>query len=122
MPIGDYLYGNQPRGPVDDASFRAQAAADPKELVWREGLADWVPVGALPERKKEASPPPVPRRRQADEIDDHIVGHEMQFVEVELDPGEAAIAEAGPMYKDQWVAMETVFFAERSLRLASRML
>ncbi|MDH3838206.1 MAG: TIGR00266 family protein [Desulfobacteraceae bacterium] len=34
----------------------------------------------------------------------------MQFVEVELDPGESAVAEAGAMmYKDQSVNMETVF-------------
>ena len=34
----------------------------------------------------------------------------MQFVEIELDPGESAVAEAGSlMYKDSAVAMETVF-------------
>jgi len=34
----------------------------------------------------------------------------MQFVDIELDPGEAAIAEAGAMmYKDAAVAMETIF-------------
>ena len=34
----------------------------------------------------------------------------MQFVEVELDPGESAIAEAGAMmYKDSSVEMNTVF-------------
>ena len=34
----------------------------------------------------------------------------MQFVEVELDPGESAVAEAGTlMYKDSAVRMETVF-------------
>ena len=31
----------------------------------------------------------------ADQIDYEIKGHEMQFVEIELDPGESAIAEAG---------------------------
>ena len=34
----------------------------------------------------------------------------MQFVEVELDPGESAVAEAGAMmYKDQSIQMETIF-------------
>ena len=37
------------------------------------------------------------RRRRAHEIDFKIVGSEMQFVEVELDPGESAVAEAGSM-------------------------
>jgi uncharacterized protein (TIGR00266 family) len=46
----------------------------------------------------------------AHEIDYAIRGHEMQFVEVELDPGESAVAEAGAlMYKDTAVEMTTIF-------------
>jgi uncharacterized protein (TIGR00266 family) len=46
----------------------------------------------------------------AHEIDYQIHGHEMQFVEVELDPGESAIAEAGSlMYKDPSIRMSAVF-------------
>lgn len=49
-------------------------------------------------------------QRNADEIDFRIVGHDMQFVEVELDPGESAVAEAGAlMFKDSSVQMETIF-------------
>jgi uncharacterized protein (TIGR00266 family) len=45
-----------------------------------------------------------------DDIDFEVKGSEMQFVEVELDPGESAIAEAGAMmFKDISVSMETVF-------------
>ncbi|MGL5139372.1 MAG: AIM24 family protein, partial [Beijerinckiaceae bacterium] len=45
-----------------------------------------------------------------DDIDFEVKGHEMQFVEIELDPGESAIAEAGSMmYKDAVVNMETIF-------------
>ena len=47
---------------------------------------------------------------QADEIDYKIHGQEMQFVEIELDPGESTIAEAGSMmFKDPSVRMDTVF-------------
>jgi uncharacterized protein (TIGR00266 family) len=43
-------------------------------------------------------------------IDYKIVGHEMQFVEIELDPQESAVAEAGAMmYKSADVKMETIF-------------
>lgn len=43
-------------------------------------------------------------------IDYQIYGHETQFVEVELDPGESAVAEAGAMmYKTAGVKMETIF-------------
>ncbi len=39
-----------------------------------------------------------------------IHGNEMQFVEVELDPGEAAVAEAGSlMYMTNGIQMETIF-------------
>jgi len=45
-----------------------------------------------------------------DTVDFEIKGSEMQFVEVELDPGEAAVGEAGSMmYMDAGVAMDTVF-------------
>lgn len=45
-----------------------------------------------------------------DVVDFEIKGSEMQFVEVELDPGEAAIGEAGSMmYMDAGITMDTVF-------------
>ena len=45
-----------------------------------------------------------------DVIDYQIYGSEMQFVEIELDPQEAAIAEAGAMmYMDDNIEMETIF-------------
>ncbi|MED4608535.1 MULTISPECIES: TIGR00266 family protein [Paenibacillus] len=46
----------------------------------------------------------------AHEIDYQIVGSEMQYVEIELDPGESVIAEAGSlMMMDQSIHMETIF-------------
>jgi uncharacterized protein (TIGR00266 family) len=45
-----------------------------------------------------------------DVIDYEIKGAEMQFVEIELDPGEAAIGEAGSMmFMDAGIGMDTVF-------------
>jgi uncharacterized protein (TIGR00266 family) len=47
---------------------------------------------------------------RAHEIDFAISGDDMQYVEVELDPGETAIAEAGAMlYIDPGIQMETLF-------------
>jgi uncharacterized protein (TIGR00266 family) len=44
------------------------------------------------------------------EIDYKIFGDDMQFVEVELDPMEAAVAEAGGMmYMEEGIEMETIF-------------
>ena len=45
-----------------------------------------------------------------DVVDYEIKGSEMQFVEVELDPGEAAIGEAGSMFfMDAGIGMDTIF-------------
>src|SRR5204862_5767848 len=44
-----------------------------------------------------------------DAIDFKIFGDDMQFVEVELDPGEATVAEAGGMmYMEDGIEMETI--------------
>jgi uncharacterized protein (TIGR00266 family) len=45
-----------------------------------------------------------------DVVDYEIKGAEMQYVEVELDPGEAAVGEAGSMFfMDPGITMDTVF-------------
>ena len=45
-----------------------------------------------------------------DVVDYEIKGTEMQFVEVELDPGEAAVGEAGSLFfMDAGITMDTVF-------------
>ena len=44
------------------------------------------------------------------EVDFQVFGDDMQYVEVELDPMEAAVAEAGGMmYMDDGIEMETIF-------------
>ncbi len=51
-----------------------------------------------------------PAFRSAQEIDFTIYGDDMQFAEIELDPGETAIAEAGAMmYMEQGIEMQTIF-------------
>jgi uncharacterized protein (TIGR00266 family) len=104
--------GNQ-IGPFDKEQAIAHAQKNPNGYVWREGFAEWVPISQIDELSSSApevpGPPPSAKSR-ADEIDFKIIGSEMQFVEVELDPGESAVAEAGAMmYKDSAIAMETVF-------------
>ncbi len=56
------------------------------------------------------SPAQSSKFRSAHEIDFEIFGDDMQFVEIELDPGETAIAEAGAMmYMDSGIQMQTIF-------------
>lgn len=60
-------------------------------------------VPTLPEARNTRS------AHRTDDIDYVIRGAETQYVEIELDPGEAAIAEAGSMlHKDPAVAMTTL--------------
>ncbi len=55
------------------------------------------------------TPPPL-LSTQMHEIDYKIHGDDMQFVEVELDPQEAVVAEAGGMmFMDDGIGMETIF-------------
>ncbi len=101
-------------GPFDDAAAQAFARANPSALAWREGLSGWQPASSLPDFGGAGVPAPVPpppgAGMRSDEIEFRIVGHDMQFVEVELDPGESAVAEAGAlMFKDAAVQMDTVF-------------
>ena len=93
----------------------------PAALCWRQGLSGWQPARAMPEfaeafesgLPQDMPPIPLPEqlaRMQSDDIDYRIVGNDMPFVEVELDPGESAVAEAGAMmYKDAAIEMGTVF-------------
>jgi uncharacterized protein (AIM24 family) len=48
--------------------------------------------------------------RSNHDIDYHIFGEEMQYVEVELDPNETAVAEPGAfMMMDDGIQMQTLF-------------
>lgn len=123
MPQWYMAIGGQQVGPVsqDDiiTSLRSgNVTAD--TLVFTAGMSQWtrlaeVPALALylPGASAPALPgamPPPPPGRRAHDIDFKIVGVEMQFVEVELDPGESAVAEAGSMmYMMPGISMETIF-------------
>ncbi|MCD4748177.1 MAG: TIGR00266 family protein [Thermoanaerobaculales bacterium] len=81
--------------------------------VFTEGMKGWVPASSMPEFSGAAPaipPPPVGRGQGADVVDFEVFGHEMQFVEVELDPGESVVAEAGGMmYMGNGIQMQTIF-------------
>ena len=63
-----YSHGDKQSGPISAAELRqlvASGALRPDDLVWREGMADWVPAqnvkglfGAEGKRAPDAAPPP----------------------------------------------------------------
>lgn len=86
--------------------------------VYGQAQPQWTPiaqVAAFAPMFQNAQPPPPPpppgpAPMVADQIDFEVFGNEMQFVEIVLDPGEAAIAEAGAFfYMDPGIKMETIF-------------
>lgn len=100
-------------GPLSDAEAKQKALENPGGLAWRQGFAQWLPISKVGElcgvSSISVTPPPTDFLN-SDEVDFRIFGTEMQFVEVELDPGESAIAEAGAMmYKDSSIEMDTIF-------------
>ena len=88
---------------------------NPSVQVCPLGAAAWAPASSFAELRVDSSvargaqaPPPPPTRMH--EVDYDIHGEEMQFVEVELDPGEGAIAEAGSMmFMESGIQMNTIF-------------
>jgi uncharacterized protein (TIGR00266 family) len=117
MAIGGHQVG--PVSQDDVITNLRNGTIDGNTLVFTAGLSNWTPLKDVPQLSaylsggtatKAAAPPPIVPGRQAHEIDFRIVGSEMQFVEVELDPGESAVAEAGSMmYMTPGIQMETVF-------------
>jgi uncharacterized protein (TIGR00266 family) len=122
MAIGGHQVG--PVSQQEIFSNLQNGSIDAETLVFSAGMAQWQKVkdvaafaahvkdpGAAPAGQAAGAftPPPAPGRR-AHDIDFEIHGSEMQFVEVALDPGEGAIAEAGSMmYMTQGIQMETIF-------------
>mgnify|MGYP001206988039 CR=1 FL=1 len=105
-------------GPMSEAQIASNiqnGSAEGKTLVFTAGMTNWTPLADVPQLATHLSgtqppAPPVPPGRTAHEIDFTIEGTEMQYVEVELDPGESAVAEAGGMmYMTNGIAMETIF-------------
>lgn len=101
-------------------------------LVFKQGMSAWTAAGQVVELSPmlggaragagAATPPSAigssfdrsatstGSGRRAHEVDYEIIGNEMQFVEVELDPGEGAVAEAGAMmFMTSGIQMNTIF-------------
>ena len=99
-------------GANGEAQAKSYAHSNPNGLAWREGLAEWVPITSVTELGA-SGPPHIPPGQSpanlSDVIEYKVIGSEMQFVEVELDPGKSVVAEAGVMmYKDAFVQMDTI--------------
>ena len=116
--------GGQSVGPMSKEDILQGLSAgryNEATLVFKQGMKDWAPAGQVAELQTTSNvpaaapvapePPAATRAPEVmHEVDYEIFGDDMQFVEVELDPGEAAVAEAGAMmYMHDGIQMETIF-------------
>jgi uncharacterized protein (TIGR00266 family) len=116
MDIWYIAVNGQQQGPFSQAQIilgLQNGTYTPVTMVWRQGFANWIPIAQVGELNGQTPvTPPAPARAEfaTHEIDFEIFGTEMQFVEIELDPQESAVAEAGSMmYMSNDVKMETIF-------------
>ena len=91
----------------------------PQTPVWTSGQANWQPaqevLGQFFNREGASGPPPIPgapssakASMRSHEVDYELFGDDMQVVEVELDPGETVIGEAGAMnYLEEEIQFES---------------
>ena len=114
--------GGQQVGPVNEqdvVNAIKSGSADGTTLVFTTGMDNWTPLRQVDRFRSHlpaSAPPPMPAASgrpsgpRAHEIDYEIVGEDLQFVVVELDPNESVVAEAGAlMYMTQGIQMETIF-------------
>jgi uncharacterized protein (TIGR00266 family) len=119
MAIGGRQVG--PVGEDEIISNLKNGSIDSQSLVFTTGMSGWTAVRDVPQfaaylgsvagpKADAVYTPPLASGRRAHEIDYKIFGEDLQFVEIELDPGESAVAEAGAMmYMTAGIEMETIF-------------
>lgn len=83
-------------------------------FVWSAGMKDWQQAGQILPQLFSANltpptlPPSIGGGKRSHEVDFTILGESMQMVEIELDPNETVIAEAGAMnYMEEGISFET---------------
>jgi len=120
-----YTKDGQQCGPISSNELRELAQngqISPDDLVWKQDMADWAPASRIQalfaDQPTGRTPPPTPPKarpvssstrhtKRCHEVDYQILGDDLQVVEIELDPGETVIAEAGAMnYMEDGITFE----------------
>ena len=107
LPDGSKFCGNcgSPQGAAPAAPVRQAAPVQP--AYQQAPMQQTAPAQTLPPNMMQKNGITF---TLADVIDYEIFGDDMQLVEIELDPGESVVAEAGAMnYMDACIQMETIF-------------
>jgi uncharacterized protein (TIGR00266 family) len=98
---------------LEELISRLPSAGGANAMVYGPGLANWTPAGQVPAIAARmginyASPPPVPGSI-SDDVSYKILGNEIQYVEMDIAPGQMIIGEPGfLMYMTAGVQMNTM--------------
>lgn len=130
------VLGGQQAGPMSIEEVKSKLAsgeANEQTLAFTAGMENWTAISNIPQLNAAPAAQAAPRAAapkaapaasaaprataartsspaQSHEVDYEVFGTEMQFIEVELDPGETVIAEAGSMmFMEDGIEMETRF-------------
>ncbi|MFK7850091.1 MAG: TIGR00266 family protein [Akkermansiaceae bacterium] len=116
MKTWHYVTADGGQAQTDEENLNELAASGAIKAhtkVWTDGMAAWAPASTtLPSLfAGPGTPPPLQASgnlRTSHEIDYKIIGESIQMVEIELDPQETVIAEAGAMnYMEDGISFET---------------
>ncbi len=116
MKTWHYITADGGQAQTDEENLNDLASTGtihPNTKVWSAGMENWAPASTtLPSLfAGPGTPPPIVTSssgRRSHEIDYKITGESIQMVEIELDPRETVIAEAGAMnYMEDGIAFET---------------
>ncbi|MFW2330765.1 MAG: TIGR00266 family protein [Nitrospinota bacterium] len=117
--MGNWYYakGDKRKGPLSKREFVSAVRKEKlplDTLIFGPGFVSWTKLSHFPQlvemskSKTNDQPTPIPVRN-SDEIDYKVMGEEMQYVEIELDPDESVVAEAGAMmYMSSAIGMTTI--------------
>src|SRR4051812_45902516 len=119
-----FARGKEQVGPMEIPQLVQAILREPareRTLVYGPGLSAWAEAQQVPQiaaafrgggtiNYASPPPPPAPGRVAYDVIDYEIVGNEMQYAEITLDPGEMVTAEPGAvMYMTAGIKLDTMF-------------
>lgn len=92
-------------------------------LVWREGMAGWMPANKFSVLNAVSDIPPPTTAYFDSGLSFQVHGDDMQYVEIDLAPQESVIAEPGSMiYKDNDVTLEAQLSGNKNKGFLGRMM
>jgi len=121
MATWHYADKNKEQHQVEDSELKAvveSGGISPATPVWKNGMDGWKPAKEVlgdvfaATAGAASAPPSLSNAVASGQIKSHVIDHEiigddMQIVEIELDPGETVIAEAGAMnYLEEDISFE----------------